>query len=497
MTVHADVLANPALLFLYYRIEHLFGIKATNEALFNLNKYLENLCGAAYTEDPAAFELTLSSREQIFQISKLLTVAETYFFREGAHFNLLSELLPQFTKLNRPVQILSAATSIGCEAYSIAMFFDYHKKNGVNIDFKIDAFDINADAIETAKIGRYTANSFRKDGSAFKYIMDSYLIPDGDNVVVSDNIRSKVCFFPYNIMNDLDKVYDIIFFRNALIYFAAQTRLIVLNNLAESLADNGLLFLGISETSSINHPLLESRYLSDIFFFQKFSDTHQYGQSALKLKSLYNANSEERRKTGDRRSSIADKCPNRRTNRPETNLPAITSKSFLYKSPVCCKEIKTILEVDEGQPNAKYINEILVNSDGRLAPSISGSELAACVVYFLSIQNLDSAGLVLSYLEKCNNGYVAMFLRGEYHLLTGNAKEAENYFEQSAGKEKTFWPAFYRMAVLAAEGNAIRYEYKAKTALESLELGKYSSYECFMGGFSPEYFCRILERKLD
>ena len=75
-------------------------------------------------ENPAAYEHLLNSREQIFEISKFLTINETYFFREGVHFDLLVRLLPQLAKLNRPLRIWSAATSIGCEAYSIAMLLD-------------------------------------------------------------------------------------------------------------------------------------------------------------------------------------------------------------------------------------------------------------------------------------------------------------------------------------------------------------------------------------
>jgi len=93
-------------------------------------------------------------------------------------------------------------------------------------------------------------------------------------------------------------------------------------------------------------------------------------------------------------------------------------------------------------------------------------------------------------------------LRGEYYFLQSNDKEAVRYFEEAIAKDKLFWPAFYRIANLAAEGNRARYEYKIKKAIESIELsqsletGKAHKYECFIGGFSPDYFLRILEKKL-
>jgi chemotaxis protein methyltransferase CheR len=504
LVVPPEILSNPALLFLYYRIEHLLGIKASSESLCVLNNYLEKTCGASFIDDPAAFELVLDSREQIFEISKILTVGETYFFREGLHFTLLTQLLPQFSKLNRTIKILSAASSIGCEAYSIAMLLDHYAKNTRHIDFEIDAFDINAEAVETAKNGRYTANSFRKDGSSWKHIMDLYLTHDKtsneDIFLVCDDIRRKVNFFPHNLMHELHKQYDIIFFRNALIYFSSQNRIIAVNNLVESLVNNGALFLGISETSSVTHPQLECRFQSGAFFFQKNTYWYNAASSSV-LNEEQNRVSDpdcysERRSVHDRRNQER-RTVNRRDENTLQSKPFVQPPhTYTYKSPVDCKEIKAILEIDEGLQNARNINEILVNSEGKLAASLTGSELAASAVYFLSVQNFECADLVLSYLEKCDSGPITQFLRGEYHLLQGNLKEAENFFDRAAGKDQTFWPAFYRIASLAEDGNPVRYEYKIKKACESLELGKDLHYECFMGGFSPDYFLRILKRKL-
>ena len=467
------VLANPALLYLYHRVEQILGIRAEIEGLLKLNAYLEKCCGASFIENPAAHEYLLTSRERIFEISDLLTVNETYFFREGVHFNLLASFLPELAKLKRPIQVCSAATSIGCEAYSIAMLLDYHAGNGLDFDFTVDAFDISAKAIETAKNGRYTANTLRADGSAWKYILDSYLIPDGREYVVSKNIREKVCFFPHNIMCGLDRKYDVIFFRNALIYFSSKNRIVILNDLAESLFNNGFLFLGIAETSSARHLLLESRYLSDAFYFHKnpeppYPDKPKQSD-APPIKKVYAVH--ERKQT-----------PVKTAKPVKTNLAELG---------IDCREVASILETEEGQPNATKTLQALES-----AGSPSGAELAASALCFLGIQDFNSADRVLMNLEKFNTGAFSLFLRGEYHFLRGSTKDAERYFEEAAGKEKTFWPAFYRIASLAAQGNPARYAYKIKKACESLELGTDFRYECFLGGFSPDYYRRILIRRL-
>jgi chemotaxis protein methyltransferase CheR len=440
----------------------------------------------------------LTSREQIFEISKLLTVNETYFFREGAHFNLLvRHFLPQLTKLNRPIRICSAATSIGCEAYSIAMLLDYYANKGPCFDFEIDAFDINAEAIETANKARYTANTLRSDGSDWRYILDLYLAQEGDEYVVSQNIRRKVSFFTHNIMRGLNKQYDVIFFRNALIYFSSKNRLIVMNDMADSLSDNGLLFLGISETSSVRHPMLANQYLSDVFYFQK--------TGAMSYKDLSQQKHTAHRQ--DNAAAVKNKYQNKidkhDTAGVENKVHSDREKSVHPRPielPVDCGEVKAILQAEEGQPNAEKILEIIGNGKNTGAyesdDSLSGAALAASAVYFLNVQDFNSADKVLSFLEKRNTGAIIRFLRGEYFLLNGRVKEAEHFFTEATVKDMTFWPAFYRMTSLTAEGNRTRHEYRIKKACESLELGKDLQYECFMGGFSPDYFFRILEKKL-
>jgi len=483
--VPPEVLSNPALLFLYYRIEQILGIRAGSEPLIKLNEYLENNCGSSFIKNPAAYEYLLTSREQIFSISKFLTVNETYFFREGAHFDLLAGVLPEFAELGRPLQICSAAVSIGCEAYSIAMLLDHHIKNGLNFDFSIDAFDVSVDAIETAKNARYTSNALRSDGSSWKHILDSYLIHDNNEFIVSQNIRRKVRFFPHNIMRGLEKQYDIIFFRNSLIYFSNKNRIFVINNLAESLLSNGLLFMGISETSAVKHPLLANKNSSDVFYFQKTGTPFIYDQIGT-----YTVTTEP--------NKITDHLY-KKQEKPSIEKHIRNVHPKKEEITISCSEITEILKTEDGKPNAEKTLYALTNEN---PSALSGSALAASAIYFLNTQDLDEADTVISYLEKNNTGAFTKFLRGEHYFHCNILQEAEKFYVESSVKNKYFWPAFYRIAVIAAEGNPTRYEYKIKKTIESIELlqnlegdGEHN-YECFMGGFSPDYFLRILEKKL-
>jgi len=485
--VPKEVLESPALLFLFYRIEQILGIRAGSEPLIKLNSYLETACGFTFVENPSAYEYLLTSREQIFSISKFLTVNETYFFRESSHFDLLAELLPEIIKQNNTLQVCSAATSIGCEAYSLAMFFEYFKNKGFDFNFTIDAFDVSAQAIETAKKGRYTSNALRGDISSWKNILNSYLIIDNNEYVIPDNIRKNIRFFNHNIMRGLENIYDIIFFRNSLIYFSQKNRYFVINNLVESLNNNGLLFFGASETASAKHPFLANHYLQEVFYFQK-------ARTPSLLEKL--PDNCLRKIGSDNLSLQLEKTLTLNSIKSET----IKNSSISIKTDeINYNDVTKILKIDEGKKDAKAAVEMILKNDYPLP--LSKSRITAGAIFYLNTEDFKNADVIISFLEENDLKSYAKFLRGEYFFLQGKVSEAEKYYQEAAVRDKFFWPALYRIQSLASEGNRTRYEYKIKRTIESISLvqnlgSEKPQYDCFMGGFSPDYFRRVLEKKL-
>ncbi|MDR2729412.1 MAG: hypothetical protein LBB81_00755 [Treponema sp.] len=129
--------------------------------------------------------------KKIYEIAGLLTVNETYFFRESVHFDLLSSLLPQLAKEKKKIHICCAAVSTSCKAYSLAMLLDYHNQKNIPTDYEIDAFDISLQAVETAKNGRFTENTLRTDSSERKNIFELYLKKEGNEFIINKNIRNE------------------------------------------------------------------------------------------------------------------------------------------------------------------------------------------------------------------------------------------------------------------------------------------------------------------
>ena len=259
--------------------EERFGIKADPDAVEKLYSYILDSYGKL---DPDTIGRVFSSGEA----ADFLTVNETYFFREPAHFSFLLDLLPSFTK-NSPgeippgktaLQICCAAVSSGCEAYSIAMLIEaYNRSAETRLPYQIDAFDINPRVIETAGQGIYGARTLREDGSVFHYMAEPYLKKTGGapgaqarRYRLDPSLKKNIRFFVHNLMDALPpKEYDLVFFRNAFIYFLPRYRDRILSNLAAVLREGGILIMGVSETASVHHAGIEEKNRGDVFYFQK------------------------------------------------------------------------------------------------------------------------------------------------------------------------------------------------------------------------------------
>jgi len=103
------------------------------------------------------------------ELVSLITVSETYFFRDKGQFEALRDkILPELVakkskqQPGRPsIKIVSCGCSIGAEPYSIAIVV---LQSGLTsrADFEIIAFDINKKIIEQAKQATYGLYTFRE-----------------------------------------------------------------------------------------------------------------------------------------------------------------------------------------------------------------------------------------------------------------------------------------------------------------------------------------------
>ena len=148
-----------------------------------------------------------------------LTTNETYFYRE---FNQVKELVQLVKETKEKVKILCAPCATGEEPYSMTIAL---LEEGVSADkFSIVGIDINKEALEQAKQGKYTQRHIRNLSEA---LLQKYFTEKNQIYIINQNIKDLVHFEKANIFDDSFKnlgKFDFVFSRNMLIYFDKETK---------------------------------------------------------------------------------------------------------------------------------------------------------------------------------------------------------------------------------------------------------------------------------
>ena len=97
-------------------------------------------------------KLLLSEEEEKERFLDFITINVTEFFRNPELFKELEKTLKIYLQSNKNLKVWSAACSIGCEPYSIAMILNEINPLGRN---DILATDIDTTILKRAKAGEY------------------------------------------------------------------------------------------------------------------------------------------------------------------------------------------------------------------------------------------------------------------------------------------------------------------------------------------------------
>ncbi|MEM1485281.1 protein-glutamate O-methyltransferase CheR [Oscillospiraceae bacterium PP1C4] len=205
---------------------------------------------------------------EVTNLLNKLTTNHSYFMRESEHFNyMVSHVLPYLEK-NRPnhdLRIWSAGCSAGQEAYTMAMAIDEYFGMQKNLwDTTILATDISNNILDKAKLAIFAADNIKDIPESWR---KKYFTPLSDgNYQVCDKIRKQVVFKPHNLMEPFSfkKPFDLIFCRNVMIYFDAQTKESLVNKFYDSTAVGGYLFIGHSEV--INRETMKYTYIKPAIY---------------------------------------------------------------------------------------------------------------------------------------------------------------------------------------------------------------------------------------
>lgn len=195
--------------------------------------------------------------ESLNAMADALTTNFTSFLREQAHFQFLREKLPAQLPRTGPIDVWSAASSTGEEAYSI--LFTLMETLGPGADIRILGTDISTRALKGATDAVYDASKVA--GLPAAWLQRYFVKGSGGNqgsFQVRSEYRAKVTFRHFNLVTDQPdrRQFPVIFCRNVAIYFDKPTQAAVARKLASVLVPGGYLFIGHSESlSGMDHGL--------------------------------------------------------------------------------------------------------------------------------------------------------------------------------------------------------------------------------------------------
>ncbi|TAE09531.1 MAG: PAS domain S-box protein, partial [Bacteroidetes bacterium] len=271
--------ANTDLDKLFAMLNNKFGVNFANykknTILRRITKSVEKLGVASVHEYVEYVEKNTTELHNLY-LNLLINV--TSFFRDvEAHQQLMGliekRISEQLVKEN--LRIWVAGCSSGEEAYSLAMsiqnLLDQYKR--YDLSFQIFASDVDDEMLDFARKGQYSVERTQNIPQEF---LDKYWIKTEKGYEIDKNLRSKILFSKHDVtLNPPFLKLDLVSCRNLLIYLNADIQRQIFPVFHYALKEEGLLFLGQSESIAQVDDLfdtLDNR--NKIFQKRKFSNTH-------------------------------------------------------------------------------------------------------------------------------------------------------------------------------------------------------------------------------
>ncbi len=425
--------------------------------------------GTEFSDIAGELERGARERERFLNI---VTINETYFFREQRQFSLLrSTILPRLAERGEPIAIWSAACATGEEAVSLATLGRSFAGPDALVVY---AGDISPQALARCAEGRYGPNSFRDDGKDFIGLLDRFVVREGKEVVVGDELRRQL---RYGALNLADRSYPgipdglhLVFLRNALIYMPMETRLAVVARVAAKLVDDGFLFFSSSEIPHLSHPDLALEEHGGVYYFRK--------------KSL----DEKRQGSTVSRITVQPRVEN--APRAEAE-PAAWGTRTGHGQKIAVSPVRVSLYATQRLNNPLFEEPQI--------PEFNAAVEYLRIVYELGTGSDASASLRAAEARWGVNA-LSRYLAG-VSAKAGSAR-AVSAFRESLSLEPGFWPSRLKLALgLRGDGPAeARLEFKrcADDIDAYLAAGRYE-YQFILEGFNAKYFldlCKGWSRKL-
>lgn len=192
-----------------------------------------------------------------------MTINVSEFYRNPNRWEVLEKrVFPELMAKNGRIKCWSAACSTGEEPYSLVTALSSFLSLR---EIQVLATDIDQNAIEKAKLGKYPMNAVK---DVPKRILNKYFTLSGPHYVISDEIKRCVQFKRHNLLADpFELNFDLIICRNVLIYFTDEAKEALFEKFSKSLKKGGYFFIG--GTEQIFHPQKYQLEPVETFFYRK------------------------------------------------------------------------------------------------------------------------------------------------------------------------------------------------------------------------------------
>lgn len=209
----------------------------------------------SFAEYCALLDAPEGAEEQSHLLSALTTNV-THFFRERHHFEKLQhEIVPTLIEKTRnggSVRIWSSACSAGQEAYCIAASILAVCPDAGSRDIKVLATDVDPMILEKARAGLYPDDQLEAIPAGFRDLMVARDPSAPGHFSIRSELRALLSFGQLNLIDSwpMKRQFDVIFCRNAAIYFDKQTQATLWKRFADIVVPSGFLMIGHSERLS-------------------------------------------------------------------------------------------------------------------------------------------------------------------------------------------------------------------------------------------------------
>lgn len=266
--------------FLKMKVKKLTGLSLDSYKHDQMIRRLDGYLSRQGYSSVASFCATIErDRDALAALMDYLTINVSEFFRDAEQFRVLkTTVIPALLRKSKSLNIWSAGCSIGAEPYSVAMVLAELNPLGKH---RILATDLDETSLARARSGGpYSESHLEQVDSAVK--LKNFTKTD-DGYVVAPRFKQMIEFKRHNLLTDpFERGFDLIMCRNVTIYFTDETKEVLNKRFADSLKDDGVLFIGSTESLLDAHSMGLERMLASFFTKSQINTSEGPSRGSLK-----------------------------------------------------------------------------------------------------------------------------------------------------------------------------------------------------------------------